>query len=478
MNLNNSKIQDFSKAFRLIQECLDRWEEAEKASSESSNRSSNVDKKVSASLLELLAKMHLADIADVIEDLSPSDQVRFIHAAAPLIDAELLFNLKESFRQKILDQLGFQHFKKSIPELSNEDIFTLIEAFDEPTQNQFLDLLPAKRRKIIRLYLTYPEEAVGRYMSVDFVTLSPKDTVAKALEVIQNKTDLPQNFSEFFLVDSAQCPVGMVFLRDILRAEPHEPLGHLALEDLITIQDNQSKAEASALFSKYKSLRVPVLSTGTVHAGEIVGILRSDDILEIAFEEVTEGILNVGGMPSDPPDTFWRGCFMRLRWIAVTVINALFSPLIIDQFQAVITHVHALAALMPLVASIGGVVGIQTVSVIIKEYAEGGLRPNNPRSAWHSVLREGIMGLFNGLVIGILLGGLTAAWYGDRRLGGVLATAMIFSMTWAALIGASLPILSTKLGLDANLSSGPIITTLTDVSGYMIFLSLAKALLM
>lgn len=466
MNVPNIKVNDFDQAFRVIQDYLDQLETSE------------TPEAVSEQLLGLLSKMHLADIADVIEDLSPNDQARFIQAAAPLIDAELLFNLKESFRQKILDQLGFQHFKKSIPELSNEDIFTLIEAFDEPIQDQFLDLLPSKRRKVIRLYLTYPEEAVGRYMSVDFATLSPTDTAQQALEVIQEKSDLPQNFSEFFLVDTARHVVGMVFLRDILRVTPDTPLGQLAIEDVITIQDNQSKADASALFSKYKSLRVPVLSTAEANAGKIVGILRSDDILEIAFEEVTEGILNVGGMPSDPPDTFWRGCFMRLRWISVTVINALFSPLIIDRFQDVVTHVHSLAALMPLVASIGGVVGIQTVSVIIKEYAEGGLRPNNPRSAWHSVLREGSMGLLNGLIIGALLGGLTTLWYGDGHLGGVLSMAMLFSMTWAALIGASLPILSEKWGLDANLSSGPIITTLTDVSGYVIFLSMAKALLM
>lgn len=474
MSTKTARMDDFDHAFRLIQSALDQLEPAE---TEGAEPSSAVQERT-APLLELLGKMHLADIADVIEDLSPNDQTRFIHAAAPIIDAELLFNLKESFRQKILDQLGFQHFKKSIPELSNEDIFTLIEEFEAPMQEQFLNLLPIRRRKIIRLYLTYPEEAVGRYMSVDFITLSPKDTVAKALEVIREKTDLPANFSEFFLVNSAKHLVGIVFLKDILQAESDLPLKQLALEELITIYDNQSKAEASALFSKYKSLRVPVLSASGAHADEVVGILRSDDILEIAFEEVSEGILNVGGVSSDPPSTFWRGCFMRLRWIALTVINALFSPLIIDRFQSVVAHVAPLAALMPLVASIGGVVGIQTVSVILKEYAEGGLRPHNPRKARRSILRESAMGLLNGLVIGFLLGGLTTLWYSDRQLGCVLSMAMLFSMTWAALIGASLPILSIKFGFDANLSSGPIITTLTDVSGYVIFLSMAKAWLM
>lgn len=459
---------DFDSIFRTIQESLRQEELREEGAFD--------DPKVSADaqpspLLALLAKMHLADIADVIEDLSPNDQTRFIQEAAPIIDAELLFNLKESFRRKILDQLGFQHFRKSIPELSNEDIFTLIEEFDEVTQDQFLKLLPPKRRKVIRLYLTYPEGAVGRYMSVDFVTLSADESVAKALEVVRGKADLPENFSEFFLVDDVKHVVGMVFLKDVLKVSPTETLSSLMLTDVITIQDTQSKEEASDLFSKYKSVRMPVLSAST---GEVVGILRSDDILEIAYEEVSEGILNVGGMLSDSPDTFWKGCFMRLRWIAVTVVNALFSPLIIDRFQDVVDHVHSLAALMPLVASIGGVVGIQTVSVIIKEYAEGGLRPNNPRNAWKSVLREAAMGLLNGVVIGAFLGGLAVAWYGDAKLGGVLSVAMVFSMTWAAIIGASLPVLSSKLGFDANLSSGPIITTLTDVSGYVIFLSLAK----
>lgn len=430
-----------------------------------------LDKDSPLPLLDILKSMHIADIADVIEDLHPHNREKFITYASSLIDAKLLFNLKENFRQQILEQLGFQHFKESIVQLSNEDIFNLIEVFDENTQNQFLNFLPLKRKKIINLFLTYPESSVGRYMSVDFITLFPYNSVQQALDIVKEKTDLPENFSEFFIVDSSYCPLGIIFFKDLLKAPLHDPLSQHMHTDIIPIRDSLKKEEASALFSKYKNVCVPVVS----RSKEIVGILRSDDILEIVFEEVSAGILNVGGMPlHNASNSLWKGCFMRLRWIAVTIINASFSPLIINYFQDVIQNVISLAVLMPLVASIGGVVGIQTVSVMIKEFAEG-MRTKN---FCKSILRESIMGLINGIIVGLLLGSIASLFFHNLKLGSVLFLAMFFSMTWAAFIGSMLPVISSKLGFfDSALSSGPIVTTITDVSGFAFFLSLAKIFL-
>lgn len=429
-----------------------------------------LDQNAHLPLLTLLQDMHIADIADVIEDLNPTEREKFIIYAGSFIDAELLFNLKESFRQQVLDQLGFQHFKGSISQLSNEDIFTLIETFDEHTQDQFLNFLPIKRKKIIKLFLTYPESSVGRYMSVDFITLSPHNSVQEALNIAKLKPDLPENFSEFIIVDNFYHPIGIVFLKDLFSASLDSPLSEYMITDIMPIHYSIEKEEASSLFSKYKNICSPVISDNK----EVVGILRSDDILEIVFEEVSAGILNVGGMPlHNTPSSFWKGCFVRLRWIAVTVINASFSPLVIDCFQDVIQNVISLAVLMPLVASIGGVVGIQTVSVMIKEFAEG----SRTKKFLKSILRESAMGFINGIVIGALLGTAAAFFFHNVKLGSVLFIAMFFSMTWAAFIGAALPVISSKLGFDSTLSSGPIVTTITDVSGFAFFLSLAKIFL-
>ncbi|MDR0632787.1 MAG: magnesium transporter [Holosporales bacterium] len=423
-----------------------------------------------AQIFEILKRLHIADLADVIEGLRQAEKEKLVFSAGEFITAELLLNLQEAFRPQIIDLLGTQHFKESSPQLSNEDIFCLIQSFEEDVQQQFLEFLPVKRRKVIGLFLTYPEDSIGRCMSVDFIAVSREASVFQALEDAKRKTDLPENFAEFFVVDDKGHPIGVVFVKDVIAAPVSDNITKYMHTDIIPIDVNMKKEEATLIFNKYGIVRTPVLSP----SGKIAGILRSDDILTIVSENLSSGILNVGGVSDSAQGTFWRGCFSRMRWIAVTVINASFSPLVIDFFQDIIQQVICLAILMPLVASIGGVVGIQSVSIIIKEMSEGTLLEKN---FIKTTIRELLLGMVNGVVIGIALGCVVAAFWGSLKLGTVLSTAMFFSITWAAFIGSALPILCYKLGFDSAICSGPIVTTITDVSGFAIFLSLARLVL-
>lgn len=447
----DSKQENFETAFRLVRLCLDVHDIPR--------------------LRRLLEKLHIADLADIFEDLPPHLRDEFLEWGQNWVDAELLLNIHESYRQQVIEVLGFEHFRSSLPELSNEDIFTLIEDFDELTQTSLLSLLSPARARSVRLFLNYPESSVGRYMSVDFLQCPDTATVQSVLNLIEGTQNLPENFAEIFVVDATQTPVGVVFLKDLVNAPLEASIEPYIDRDIHPISTAASKEEASSLFSKYRSVRVPVVSP----KGKVVGILRSDNVLDIVFDENSERILDVGGMPVDQPaDSFWQGCFGRLRWIAVTVLNASLSPLIIQAFSGVIEKVICLASLMPLVASIGGVVGIQSVSIMIKEFAEGH-RPS--QRFGQSIVREVAMGFVNGLVIGVVIGLVAALWLGDMKVGVVLCLAMFASMTWAAFVGTALPILSAKLGFDSSLCSGPIVTTLTDVSGFALFLSLAKLIL-
>lgn len=452
MEATTPRNEAFARAFRLATLCLEVHDFAR--------------------LKALLGRLHIADLADILEDLTPLQRSEFIEMAKSFLDAELLLNVHESYRQQVIELLGFDHFRPSLVQLSNEDIFTLIEAFDELTQEQFLALLPLARQKSVRLFMTYPESSVGRYMSVDFLKFYEDDSVKKVLDAVKSDDNLPENFSEVFIVDRTQRPIGTVFLKDILTARGDAPLSAFINGDTLPVLATADKKEASALFNKYRSVRVPVVDG----KGVLVGILRSDNILDIVFDESSERILDIGGMSSDgSDDSFWKGCFSRLRWIAVTVLNASLSPLVIQAFSDVIENVICLASLMPLVASIGGVVGIQSVSVIIKEFAEGSLRS---RHFGRPIIREVGMGLINGVIIGLLMGSVATLWLGDAKVGFVLFLAMFASMTWAAFVGTALPIAASRVGLDSSLCSGPIVTTLTDVSGFALFLVLAKIILM
>ncbi|MDR1597906.1 MAG: magnesium transporter [Holosporales bacterium] len=420
---------------------------------------------------EMLSRLHVADLADVVECLRLAERDRLVHLAKPLITAELLLNLQENFRPQIVDLLGIQHFKDSVLQLPNESIFALIQSFDEEMQQQFLEFLPPKVKKVVGLFLAYPESSVGRCMSVDFIAIPEDATVGQAMECAQNKTDLPENFAEFFVVDKNEVPVGVVFVKDVIAAPVSDSVTQHMHTDIIPVEVNMKKEEAILIFNKYNVVRAPVIS----HDRKIAGILRSDDILIIVSENLSSGILNVGGVSSKSHEgTFWRECFCRLRWVAVTVINASFSPIVIDSFQDIIQQVICLAILMPLVASIGGVVGIQSVSIIIKELSEGTLLEKN---FIKTTIKESFLGMINGAIIGAVLGCAVAAFFGNAKLGMVLSSAVFCCVTWAAFVGSALPILCYKMGIDSAICSGPIVTTITDVSGFAIFLSLARLVL-
>jgi magnesium transporter len=423
-----------------------------------------------AQLLDALRDVHTADLAELIEDLRFTMREKLVLQAGSIITADLLLYLNSKCKEQVLDMLHPSHFGPTIQQLSNEDIFSVIQTLNEDLQNELLSLLPKKRERLIRLFLAYPNGTIGRCMSTDFITISKNATVYQAIEAVSKNKDLPENFSEFFVVDENNVPIGVVFLKDIVNAKLETSILSYMDSDIISINVLQNTDEVMATLSKYKVMCAPVVSDN----GGIVGILRSDDILDIVSEEASEGILDVGGISLNSlQKEFWSGCFMRLRWISITVVNAAFSPLVIGCFQDVLKNT-IIAVLMPLVASIGGIIGIQTVSVIIKEFADGSLRE---KKFLHTILRESLTGMINGCIVGSALGIAVACYYGNAGLGAVLTLSIIFSMTWAAFIGSSLPIIASKLGIDSALSSGPIVTTITDVSGFAIFLILARAIL-
>ncbi|MDR0625141.1 MAG: magnesium transporter [Holosporales bacterium] len=428
------------------------------------------DKTQTQQLLDTLNDMHEADLAELIEDLRSTTRERLITRARSVITADLLVYLNDKCKKQVLAVLGVKHIESTIKLLSNEDILVIVETLNENTRNEILSLLPKKREKLIRLSLTYPRDSIGRRMSTDFVTIGKDSTVYQAIEAISKNKDLPENFSEFFVVDEENRPIGLVALKDILNEKVSEKILSYMDSDITTVEVSRDTDEVATMLSKYKIVCAPVVESD----GTLVGILRSDDILDIISEGASEGILDVGGIPSNSLErAFWSGCFVRLRWIFITVVNAAFTPLVIGCFKDVLKNTN-IPVLMPLVASIGGVVGIQTVSVVIKEFADGSLREKN---FLHTIFRETLTGLINGCVIGGSLGTIVTFYYGDAMLGVVLAMSMAFCMTWAAFIGSSLPILASKFCIDSALSSGPIVTTIADVSGFAIFLSLARLIL-
>lgn len=424
-----------------------------------------------AKVKSLLIKRHPADIADLIEDLNHHYRHKLLDLVPELIDAMVLMHLEGNFKTEVIRYLGAEHFKKSLKQLQEEDIIELVESLGPSEQLQLLKIVPNSHQVAVDLLLEYEEDSIGRSMSLDFIAIPSDWTVEKALKYIKNHANLPENCSEIFVVNKSYSPIGMIALTTLISSDPNELIAEIVNCDIITVNSNSDQEKAYALFNKYHFAHLPVID----NSGRMIGILRADDILKIVEEEVTEDILKLGGAPEEEQNEhIFLNCFARLRWLSISIINAIFSPIVISLFESKIQQVISLAALMPIVGSLGGNVGVQTVSVVIKAFSSKRIREEQYLSM---VLKETTIGCINGLVLGIFLGIMTFFWQKDIALAVVLGSALLFCSTWAAFIGSLLPILFEKLGFDVALSSGPLVTTITDVSGYAIFLSLASFLL-
>lgn len=420
----------------------------------------------------ILNNKHPADISDVIEDLDSDSRQIFFKLVPQLVDSRVLVNLVNPYRTKTIAFFGLDHFKNSIHLLKKDELIELVEQLNVKDRKQFFEMMPKKMKAIVKFLMAYPENSVGRNMSFDFILISENLSVEETLKYIKKKKDAPDSCSEIFIEDDNHKLTGLISLTRLLKSHKKKKLKDIESPDIIEIAATDDQEIAYNLFNKYHFVRLPVVDRNN----HMIGLIRSADLIDIAQEEITEDFNQLTGTSEDDEanTSLIMNCFKRLRWLSFAVINTLLSPFIISLFQNIIQQTVALAVLMPIAGALGGNIGIQTASVVIKAFSA-----KEFREAQYSkvVKKETLMGVFNGLMIGLFLGATVLFWFNDIRLSLLLLGTMVFCATWASFIGVALPIISYRFGYDSSLSSGPLITTITDVSGYIAFLGLAHIFL-
>ncbi|MDR0968120.1 MAG: magnesium transporter [Holosporaceae bacterium] len=417
-------------------------------------------------LRKILKDRHPADIADFYEDLSPKYRMKALAIIPQAIDAEVLKYLENPYKSEVVEHLGAERFRDSIRRLQDEDVVKLVESLYPNEREQMMKIVDSTRGAAADILARYEEHSVGRGMSLDFVAIPHSWNVKNAIQYIKSQKKTLENCSEAFVVDDSFKPIGIISLATLISANLNALVADIA-DDVITVNANANQEEAYALFGKYRFAHMPA----TDDSGKMIGVLGAEDILKIAEEEISEDYLKLGGAFDEEDDgSFYKSCFARFKWLAISLANSIFSPIVISLFQKSIQKTIYLAALMPIVGSLGGNIGAQAASVMVRDFSSKRLRE---RHLYRKALREAAMGSANGIIFGAVLGAFSFLCYGDFRVSIVLATAMFFCASWAAFIGALLPIAFDKLGYDAALSSIPLVTTITDVSGYALFLGLA-----
>ena len=422
-----------------------------------------------AGALRLLAgDLHEADTGDLIEALDPELRPRFIELLGREFDFTALTEVEETVREEILEELPSETVAEGVRDLDSDDAAQIIEALPEDEQAEVLEQMPQPERGAVEQILHYPEDSAGRRMQTEFIAVSPYWTVGDAIDHMRETADLPDRFFELYVVDDAQKLLGAVGLDRLLRTKRPVHVSELMDPDRRRVLATADQEEVARMFERYNLIAAPVVD----ETERLVGVINVDDIVDVIEEEAAEDIAAHGGVSRDEElsDSVWTIVKSRFPWLLANLGTALLASWVIAQFEASIAHMVALAVLMPIVASMGGNAGTQTMTVAVRALATQDLSDAN---AWRVVRREFMVGLINGLGFAVIMGCIAAAWFQTTDLGVVIGLAMICVLAAAALGGIFIPLGLIRLGDDPAIASGPFVTTVTDVVGFFSFLGIA-----
>jgi len=423
-------------------------------------------------VLGLLRDLHIADIADLVEQIDPEERRKLIDLVWHDIDQEFLVEVEEGVRDEILAYLEPEKLAGVVKDLESDDAVYLLEDLDEERRREVLAALEPADRAAVSMALEYPEYTAGRLMQSEFVKAPPFWTVGQMIDYLRASEDLPEPFYDVVIVDPAMKPMGKVPLGTLIGARRPVMLEALMSSDFRTIHVQDSQEDVAYAFNQYHLVSAPVVDD----AGRAIGLITIDDAMEALDEEHEEDLLRLGGVGDEEiSDNVWEITRRRFPWLAVNLLTAILASMVIGIFEDTIAQVVALAVLMPIVASMGGNAGTQSLTVAVRALATRDLTATN---AMRVIGREVMVGLLNGLGFAVVMGLIAWFWFGQPMIGAIIAVAMVINLIAAALSGILVPIALDRAGADPALASGTFVTTVTDVVGFFAFLGLAAAVLL
>jgi magnesium transporter len=425
-----------------------------------------------STLRKLVVGLHPADLADLIENLEPGQRVLLITMLGKHFNVEALAELDEGVRDELMQVLPPETIASAIRKLDTDDALYLIEDLDREEQQEILAKVPPEDRSALRRGLDYPENTAGRLMQTEFVAAPPYWTVGQTIDHLRTEPELPEKFIEIYVTDEGFHLRGAVPVSRILRHARNKKISGLTDEVPVVFKVTDDREDVAYKFKQYNLVSAPVVDEN----GRLVGTLMVDDVVDIIQEEAEEDILHLGGVGHEEiSDTVWVTIKARFAWLFVNLLTALLASWVISLFDATIKEMVALAVLMPIVASMGGNAGTQTMTVAVRALATRELTMVN---ALKVVFRESAVGLINGILFALIVGAFAFWWFGSDQLGFVIGAAMIINLVAAALSGILIPLVLDRMEIDPAISSAVFVTTVTDVVGFFAFLGLAAVWLL
>jgi magnesium transporter len=429
----------------------------------------------------LMDELHPADLADVIALLHEEDRLTLIELLGGSLPAEVLPELDANLTEEVVSAMRPEAVADAVAELDTDDAAFILEELDDDKRAEILAKAPVTDRLALNQAFDFEEESAGRLMQREVFAAPAYWTVGQIIDRLRGSEDLPDRFYEVFVVDPAFKPIGAVPLSTLLKTKRETTIDAIMNEDLTVIPVSMDQEDVAYKFEQYNLISAPVVD----EADRLVGMITVDDVVEIVHAESHEDMLALGGVESGAglTDSVAETVRSRFSWLAVNLATAILASIVISFFEGAIEQVVALAVLMPIVASMGGNAGTQTLTVAVRSLATKDLTASN---AARIIWRETIVGGLNGILFALIMGALAGLWHASSgasadqaaRLALVIGAAMIINLLAAGLAGILVPLGLQRAGADPAVSSSVFVTTVTDVVGFFVFLGLAALVLL
>ena len=425
-----------------------------------------LDSNDGSAILEIVAPLHPAEIADLIEMLRGPMRTQLVELLRPKFDPVVLTELDETVRDEVAEQLGTETIAKAIASLDSDDALNLISTLEETKQRRVLHAISYALRSMLEEGLAFPEDSAGRLMQREFVAVPTFWTVGEVIDFLRESDDLPDDFYDVFVVDPRHRLIGYVALNRVLRAKRPVLVRDIMIDEFVSVPVHMDQEEVAYVFAQQDLVSAPVVDDNE----RLIGVITIDDIVDVIHQEAEEDLMRLGGVQEDDLyaaviDTGKS----RFAWLFVNLFTAVIASVVIGLFQGTIEQVVMLAVLMPIAASMGGNAGTQTLTVAVRAIAMKELTTAN---AYRVMSKEILVGTFNGVLFALIVGVIAWIWSGSIGIGVVMAVAMVITLIVAGFAGAAIPLALSRTRFDPAIASGVFLTTVTDVVAFLAFLGL------
>ncbi len=417
---------------------------------------------------QTLKDLHESDVANLIENLSNEARTKLIEIEGFNLNPDIFIELNESIQSEVLQILSIESIINIIRRLESDDSIKILENLDKEKKSSILEKLPPKDKFLLEEGLSYPEDSAARIMQREFTAVPSNWTVGQTIDYLRENKDLPKEFLEIFIVNNDFKPIGTVPSSRVLRTSRDAKMNSIMAEMPVLISVNMDKEEVGLTFENYN-----LVSAGVVNKdNKLVGMITADDVVTVVQEEAEEDTLRLAGVGDEEiTDSVVVKTKRRFNWLLLNLFTALLATWVISNFGASIEQMVALAFLMPIVASMGGNAGMQTLAVTIRAIAKKELSNNNFNRV---VGKEFIIGILNGVIFAFITAVIVQFWFKETSLSLLIGISMVLNMIVAGLFGILVPVSLKKLNIDPALASSVFVTTITDVIGFLSFLGLGS----